>query len=126
MVDVQIINVEGTPKAGPYSHAVKAGNLIFVSGQGPAPGTTDIKDQTMTAFGNVKKILETAGAKVLNVIKVTVFLKDMKDFGKMNRAYQKFFEDNGVSEKFPARTTVEVSNLPVATMLIEIDAIAAI
>jgi len=126
MVDVKFINSPGTPKAGPYTHAVQAGNLIFVSGQGPAAGTTDIKDQTTTTFENVKKILEVAGAKVSNIVKCTVYLKNMKDFGKMNRTYQKFFEDNGVTEKFPARTTIEVSSLPVESMLIEIDVIAAI
>jgi 2-iminobutanoate/2-iminopropanoate deaminase len=126
MVDVKFINAPGTPKAGPYTHAVRAGTLIFISGQGPAPGATDIKDQTQTTFENVKKILEVAGAKVLNIVKCTVYLKNMKDFGKMNRTYQKFFEENGVTEKFPARTTIEVSNLPLESMLIEIDAIAAI
>lgn len=125
MVDIEQIN-PGTPVAGPYSPALKAGNLIFVSGQGPAPGTTDIEGQTKTAFENIKIILEAANASVSNIVKVSVFLKNIGDFKKMNRAYKKFFEDNGVKEKFPARTTVEVSNLPVETMLIEIDAIAAV
>ena len=125
MVKKEVIDAD-TPKAGPYSHAIKAGNLIFVSGQGPAPGTTDIVEQTKTAFGNIKTILEAAGAKVSKIIKVTVYLKNIDDFKKMNRAYKNFFKENGVIEKFPARTTVEVSNLPVETMLIEIDAIASI
>lgn len=125
MVDIERIN-PGTPVAGPYTPAIKAGNLIFVSGQGPAPGTTDIKDQTQTALENIKKILEAANASVSNIVKTTVFLKDMNDFGKMNRAYKKFFDDNGVEGTFPTRTTVEISNLPVATMLIEIDAIAVL
>ena len=125
MTDIEKIN-PGTPVAGPYSPAVKIGNLIFVSGQGPAPGTTDIKEQTSTALENIKKIVEAAGAKVSSIVKTTVFLKDMKNFGKMNRVYKKFFNDNGVAENFPARTTVEVSNLPVGTMLVEIDAIAVL
>ena len=125
MVDIEYIN-PGTPVVGPYTPATKVGNLIFVSGQGPAPGTTDIKSQTLTALENIKKILEAAGAKVSNILKISVFLKDIKDFGKMNRTYRKFFEENGDSEQFPARTTVEVSNLPAGGMLIEIDAIAAI
>jgi len=125
MVEKEVIDA-GTPKAGPYSHAIKAGNLIFVSGQGPAPGTTDIVEQTKTAFGNIKAILEAAGAKVSDIIKVTVFLKNIEDFKKMNRTYKNLFKENGVSERFPARTTVEVSKLPVETMLIEIDAIAAL
>ncbi len=124
MVDIEYIN-PGTPVAGPYSPATKVGNLIFVSGQGPAPGTTDIKSQTLTALENIKKILEATGAKVSNILKISVFLRDIKDFGKMNRTYRKFFETNGINERFPARTTVEVSNLPAGGMLIEIDAIAA-
>lgn len=116
----------GTPVAGPYTPGVKVGNLIFVSGQGPTAGTTDIKEQTLSTLENIKKILEAAGIEVSKIVKVSVFLKNIKDFGKMNRIYRKFFETNGVTEKFPARTTVEVSNLPAAEMLIEIDAIAAI
>jgi 2-iminobutanoate/2-iminopropanoate deaminase len=125
MANIEYFN-PGTPVAGPYTPGVKAGNLIFVSGQGPAAGTTDIKEQTLTAFENIKKILEATGSKVSNIVKVTVFLKNIKDFGKMNRAYRKFFETHGISENFPARTTVEVSNLPAAGMLIEIDVIATI
>ncbi len=125
MVDIEYIN-PGTPVAGPYTPATKVGNLIFVSGQGPAQGATDIKEQTLTELESIKKIVEAAGSKVSNIVKVTVFLKNIKDFGKMNRTYRKFFESNGVSEKFPARTTVEVANLPVQGMLIEIEAIAAI
>lgn len=123
MANIEYFN-PGTPVAGPYTPGVKVGNLIFVSGQGPAAGTTDIKEQTLTALENVKKILEVAGSKVSKIVKVSVFLKNIKDFGKMNRTYRKFLENNGVNEKFPARTTVEVANLPAAGMLIEIDAIA--
>ncbi len=116
----------GTPVAGPYTPGVKTGNLLFVSGQGPAAGTDNIKDQTRTVLENVKTVVETAGLKVENIVKTIVFLKNMKDFGKMNRTYKKFFEENGVPENFPARTTVEVSNLPAAGMLVEIEAIAMI
>ncbi len=116
----------GTPVAGPYTPGVKTGNLLFVSGQGPATGTDNIKDQTRTVLENIKTVVETAGLKVAHIVKTTVFLKDIKDFGKMNRTYKKFFEDNGVTENFPARTTVEVANLPVAGMLVEIEAIVMI
>lgn len=116
----------GTPVAGPYTPGVKTGNLLFVSGQGPAVGTDNIKDQTRTVLENVKTVVEAAGLKVANIVKTTVFLKDIKDFGKMNRTYKKFFEDNGVTENFPARTTVEVANLPAAGMLVEIEAIAIV
>jgi 2-iminobutanoate/2-iminopropanoate deaminase len=116
----------GTPVAGPYTPGVKTGNFLFVSGQGPAAGTDNIKDQTRTELENIKTIVEAAGLKVANIVKTTVFLKNMKDFGKMNRIYKKFFEDNGVSENFPARTTVEISQFPAAGMLIEIEAIAMV
>lgn len=125
MVNIEKVN-PGTPVAGPYSPGIKAGNFVFISGQGPKPGAEDIKDQTQTALENVKAILEAAGGKVENIVRIGVYLKDIKDFGKMNRVYQKFFETNGVTERFPARTTLEVSNLPLATMRIEIDAIAAL
>ena len=125
MANLEYFN-PGTPVAGPYTPGVKVGNLIFISGQGPAAGTTDIKEQTLTTLENVKKILEVAGSKVSKIVKVSVFLKNIKDFGRMNRTYRKFFENNGVNERFPARTTVEVANLPAAGMLIEIDAIAEI
>lgn len=125
MVKIEIIN-PGTPVAGPYNPGIKSGNLLFISGQGPAQGTTDIKEQTFTVLENIKKILKAAGGEVTNIVNTTVFLRDMKDFGKMNRIYKKFFNENGVSENYPARTTVEVSNLPVASMLIEINAIAVL
>ncbi|MFX0175093.1 MAG: RidA family protein [Candidatus Hodarchaeota archaeon] len=116
----------GTPVAGPYTPGVKVGNLLFVSGQGPKQGATDIKDQTYTTLENVKAIVEAAGGKVSNIAHIKVYLRDMNNFGKMNRIYKKFFEDNGVSKDFPSRTTIEVSNLPVASMMLEIDAIASL
>ncbi|MFX0020018.1 MAG: RidA family protein, partial [Promethearchaeota archaeon] len=125
MVDIKNIN-PGTPVAGPYTPGIKTGNLLFISGQGTAQGTTDIKDQTYTALDNIKKIVETAGGKVANIVNTTVFLRNMEDFGKMNRTYEKFFNDNGVTEIYPARATVEVSNLPLTSMLIEISAIAVL
>lgn len=125
MTDFEIIN-PGTPVAGPYNPGIKVGNLLFISGQGPAPGMDNIKDQTVSELENIKKIVEAAGGKVSNLVKLTVFMKNIKDFGKMNRTYKKFFEENGVSENFPTRTTVEVSNFAAGGMLIEIDAIAAL
>ncbi|MHA1490537.1 MAG: RidA family protein [Promethearchaeota archaeon] len=125
MTDSERVN-PGTPVAGPYSPGIKVENLLFVSGQGPAQGTTDIKDQTLTVLENVKKVVEAAGLKISGIVKTTVYLKNIKDFGKMNRVYKKFFIDNGVNENFPARTTIEVSSLPVASMLVEIEAIATL
>jgi len=125
MSDKEIIN-PGTPVAGPYSPGIRVGNLLFVSGQGSAQGAADIKEQTATTLEKLKIIVESAGGKVSDIVSTIVYLKDMKDFGKMNRAYQKFFDDNGVTEGYPSRATVEVSNLPLASMLIEISAIAVI
>jgi len=125
MVDIEVVN-PGTPVAGPYSPGVKVGNLLFVSGQVSKPGTADIKEQTRSALDNVKKVVEAAGGSVSSIVKTTVFLTNFKDFGKMNRVYKQFFEDNGVTEKFPARSTVEVSNLVAEGLIIEIDAIAAL
>ncbi|TFG14952.1 MAG: RidA family protein [Promethearchaeota archaeon] len=125
MVDIDYVN-PGTPVAGPYTPGVKVGDFLFVSGQGPAAGTDTIKDQTWTVLENIKKVVETAGAKVSNIVKTTVFLSDIKNFGKMNRTYQKFFDENGATGKYPARTTVQVANLPAAGMLVEIEAIVVI
>ncbi|MFO8019098.1 MAG: RidA family protein [Promethearchaeia archaeon] len=125
MVDKEEIIVEGQPKAGPYSLAIKTSDLLFVSGQVPSPDSDGIKEQTLSAFENVKNILEAAGVGVENIVKVTVYLSDKGDFRKMNRMYKKFFEDNGVTESFPARTTIE-GDPPIARFLIEIDVIAAL
>ena len=125
MVDLEHIN-PGTPVAGPYTPGVKVGNLLFISGQGPKQGAMDIKEQAYSVLENIKAIVEAAGGKVANLVHIKVYLRDMNDFGKMNRIYKKFFEDNGITEKFPTRTTLEVSGLPVASMLLEIDAIASI
>ena len=125
MVNKEIIS-PGLPVAGPYNPGIKAGNLLFISGQGPAQGTTDIKEQTYTTLENIKKIVEAGGGKVSNIVSVNVYLKKMDDFGIMNKEYKKFFNDNGITENFPTRVTVEVSNLPLAMMLIEISAIAVL
>jgi 2-iminobutanoate/2-iminopropanoate deaminase len=123
MVNIEVVN-PGTPVAGPYSPALKVSNLLFVSGQIAKQG--DIKEQTQTILENIKKIVETAGGKVSNLVKLCVFMTDIKEFSEMNSVYKKFFEDNGVTEIFPARSTVEVSNLVLEGLLIEIDAIAAL
>ncbi|UCC20094.1 MAG: RidA family protein, partial [Promethearchaeota archaeon] len=104
---------------------IKAGNLIFISGQVTTPEARDIKSQTLAALEKIRKVLEAAGAHVSNIAKVTVFLKNMSDFKEMNQAYKEFFEKNDVSEKFPARSTVEAT-CPLPYGLIEIDAIAVL
>jgi 2-iminobutanoate/2-iminopropanoate deaminase len=124
MVDFKVIDSD-TPTAGPYNLGIKAGNLIFISGQVTTPEARDIKEQTIAALEKIKKILETAGASVFNIAKLTVFLKNISDFEEMNLAYKEFFEKNGVSQNFPARSTVEAI-CPLPYGLIEIDAIAVL
>ena len=124
MVNFEVIDTD-IPKAGPYNLGIKAGNFIFVSGQVTTPDARTIKEQTLAALDKIKKVLEAAGANVSNLVKVTVFLKNISDFKEMNYAYQEFFEQNGVSEKFPTRSTVEAV-CPLPYGLIEIDAIATL
>ncbi len=124
MVNMEAIDT-GSPKAGPYSLGIKSGNLIFISGQVPDPEKKGIREQTLSSFEKIKSILEASGAHVSNIVKVSVFLKNMDDFKNMNQAYKEFFEKNGVNERFPARSTVEAT-CPMSEALVEIDAIAAI
>ncbi len=125
MPDIEIIN-PGTPVAGPYNPGIKAGNLLFISGQGSAQSEEDIKEQTLDTLNKIKTIVEAGGGKISNIVKATVFLKNIKDFNEMNIVYKKFFNDNGVSESYPSRAAVEVSSLPFPSMLIEISAIAVL
>ena len=115
----------GPSAIGPYSQAVIAGNLIFVSGQialDPATGNLiedkDIKAQTRRVLLNLKGILEAAGVSLENVVRTTVFLKDMSAFSDFNGVYAEFFKVDP-----PARATVEVARLP-KDVDVEIDCIA--
>ncbi len=115
------------PKAiGPYSQAIRAGNLLFLSGQiplDPATGTVvdgDIAAQTERVLQNVSAVLKTAGASFANVVRTTVFLVDMNEFAAMNAVYGRFVVDPP-----PARSTVEVSRLP-KDVRVEIDVIAVL
>ena len=109
---------------GPYSHAVRAGDFIFVSGQGPLdPATNDfsfgsIEHETRIVLNNIKLILETAGASLADVVKCSVFLRNGGDFAAMNAVFGEYF-----GEQKPARTTVE-SKFANPTMKVEIDCIA--
>lgn len=121
------ISTEKAPKAiGPYSQGIKGGNLIFTSGQLPIDPETgvlvqdDIKLATRQSIENVKAILEEAGASLNDVVKVTIFIKDMNDFALVNEVYGEYF-----SEHKPARSCVEVARLP-KDGKIEIEAIAVI
>lgn len=108
------IHTDKAPAAiGPYSQGVKAGDLIFVSGQLPVDPATgafageDIESQTRQSLENLKSILEAGGSGLNQVIKTNVYLADMGDFAAMNGIYAQYF-----SEPFPARAAVEVARLP--------------
>lgn len=120
------INSAKAPAAiGPYSQAVQAGNLVFVSGQLPIDAATgempaDIKAQTLQSIANIKAILAEAGATLDNVVKTTVFLADMSYFGPMNEVYAQEFQ-----KVYPARCAFAVKELP-KQALVEIEVIAAL
>ncbi len=121
----QIIHTEKAPAAiGPYSQAVKAGNLLFVSGQIPIDPATgafagdDITSQTRQSLTNVQAILEEAGYSLSDVVKATVLLADMADFAAMNAVYAEFFTEN-----CPARAAFAVKDLPKGAK-VEIEVIA--
>lgn len=123
-------NVISTTKApaaiGPYSQAVRVGNLVYTSGQIPINPATGvfaeggIKEQTRQSLLNVKAILEAAGLTMSDVVKTTVFMTDMNDFADMNAVYAEFF-----SEPFPARSAVAVKALPKGA-LVEIEVVAGV
>ena len=120
----QLVRTPNAPQPlGPYSQGVKAGNLLFVAGQGAADPKTGqmaegIETQTRQTLANIKGIVEASGFSMRDVVKISIFLKNMDDFKRVNEVYKTFF-----AEAPPARTTVE-AKLPVQGMLIEIDAIA--
>ena len=121
------LNSAAAPAAiGPYSQAIQAGNLIFVSGQLPIDAATggempsDIKAQTRQSIANIKAILAEAGATLDNVVKTTVFLADMSYFGPMNEVYAEEFK-----KVYPARCAFAVKELP-KQALVEIEVIAAV
>ena len=121
----EIISTENAPGAiGPYSQAVKAGNMIFCSGQIPIDPKTgefvsdDVAEQTEQVLRNLNAVLEAAGSSLNNVVKTTVFLADMNDFVAMNEVYARFFSENK-----PARATAQAARLP-KDARVEIDCIA--
>ncbi len=121
----EIINTKNAPAAiGPYSQAVKAGNILFISGQlpiDPVTGTMadrNIALQTRQSLSNIKGILAATDMNLSDVTKVNVFLADMNDFAGMNEVYATFF-----TADYPARAAVQVARLP-KDALIEIEAIA--
>lgn len=120
------IKTSGAPGAiGPYSQAVKSGNLIFVSGQLPIDPKTgeipsDIKAQTRHSIENIKAILEEAGASLDNVLKSTCYLADMSYFAPMNEVYAEYFK-----APYPARAAFAVKELP-KQALVEIEVVASL
>lgn len=120
------INTEKAPAAiGPYSQAIQAGNLVFVSGQLPIDPITGsfaeggIKELTRQSLTNMKHILEAEGLTMNQVVKTTVFLAEMSDFAEMNEVYAEFF-----GKPFPARSAVAVKTLP-KNARVEIECIAS-
>lgn len=120
-----IISTKNAPAAiGPYSQAIKSGNMIFTSGQiGINPQTGNIEGKTAAqqikqAIENLKAILTEGGVGLQDVVKTTVFIKDMNDFGEINSVYESYFGENP-----PARSCVEVARLP-KDALVEIEAVA--
>jgi len=125
----EVSTTEAPAAIGPYSQAIHMGDAIYTSGQValvPSTGALvggGIVEQTVQVFENLKHVLNAAGFEMENVIKTTVFLKDMKDFAAMNEIYAKYLAPAGVIA--PARSTVQVAALP-KDALVEIEVIAKI
>lgn len=126
MINMEIIATTAAPAAiGPYSQAIRAGNLIFTSGQIPLDASGQLVDGDVTAqthqvFRNLQAVLQAAGASLNHVVKATVFLRDMNDFAIVNDIYAQYFGDHK-----PARSTVQVARLP-KDVAVEIDVIASV
>ena len=122
----KVISTDKAPAAvGPYSQAIKTGNLLFVSGQipiNPATNTItgDIQSQTRQVLDNLRAVLAAGGGSLSDIVKTTVFLKSLNDFSTMNEVYRQYFIDSP-----PARSTVEVAGIPKGA-LVEIEAIAIV
>lgn len=123
----EIVATNNAPGAiGPYSQAIKAGNLVFCSGQIPIDVSTgefvseNVVEQTEQVLKNLSEVLKAAGSGLDQVVKTTVFLADMNDFAEMNEVYGRYFSDNK-----PARATVQAARLP-KDARVEIDCIALV
>ena len=129
MKEINLMKIIQTPNApaaiGPYSQAIKVGDLLFTSGQIPlrADGTLnegDITAQTIQVLANLKAVIEAAGGSLNRVVKTTVFMKNLDDFAEMNQVYGDTFGNHT-----PARSTVQVAKLP-RDVLVEIEAIVSL
>jgi 2-iminobutanoate/2-iminopropanoate deaminase len=125
--DRQPVTAENAPAAvGPYSHAVRSGGFLFLSGQTPLDRATgalvegDIGEQTRQCLRNLQAVCEAAGASLGDAVRCGIYVTDMSTFGAVNDAYAEFFTDNP-----PARSTIGVASLPVGAQ-VEIDAIVAL
>lgn len=125
MSEKHVVETKDAPQAiGPYSAAVKTDTMVFTAGQlGVVPGSgefssEDIQSQTRQALENLRAVLLAAGSSLRNVIKTTVFLRDMDEFQAMNEVYGEFFK-----EEYPARSAVQVARLP-KDAAVEIEAVA--
>ena len=123
----QLVNTDNAPKAiGPYSQAIRVGDLVFCSGQAglePATGnlvTGGIEAETLRVLQNLTAVLEAAGSSISRVVKTTVFITNMDEFQKMNAVYAEFFPSPP-----PARSTVQVSRLP-KDACVEIEVVATV
>ena len=121
----KVISTDKAPAAiGPYSQAIEVNGMVFTSGVIPVDPQTGvipatIEEQANQAFSDLKNLVEASGATIDKVIKTTVFIKEMNDFGKINEIYATYFK-----EPFPARSCVEVARLPKDVML-EVEAVVA-
>lgn len=121
-----IFSKNGPPAAGPYSHAVIAGDMLYVSGQGPLArdgsgvvrGT--FEEETRRTLDNLKAIIEDAGSSMEQVVKVTAYLLDIGNFAAFNQVYKEYFVDH-----YPARTCIQAAKLP-AGIQVEVEAIAIV
>ncbi|MGF1740635.1 RidA family protein [Vibrio profundum] len=124
----KVLHTESAPAAiGPYVQGVDLGNMVLTSGQIPVNPTTGevptkITEQARQSLENVKAVVEASGLSVANIVKMTVFVKDLNDFVAVNEVYGQFFDEHQV-EHYPARSCVEVARLP-KDVGIEIEAIA--
>lgn len=122
----KVISTDKAPGAiGPYSQAIEVNGMVFTSGVIPVNPATGVipegvEAQATQAFTNLTNLVEASGAAMSQVVKTTVFIKEMNDFGKINEIYAKFFK-----EPYPSRSCVEVARLP-KDVLIEIEAVAVV
>ncbi|WGW00725.1 RidA family protein [Vibrio sp. YMD68] len=124
----KVLHTDSAPAAiGPYIQGVDLGNMVLTSGQipvNPVTGevSTEITEQARQSLENVKAVVEASGLTVSDIVKMTVFVKDLNDFGAVNEVYGQFFDEHNVAH-YPARSCVEVARLP-KDVGIEIEAIA--